>query len=34
MSSFDINSVDKSNFVCLQGKDSSVYFGEIAYLDE
>ncbi|KRX01797.1 hypothetical protein PPERSA_00507 [Pseudocohnilembus persalinus] len=32
--SFDIDQVDKSNFICLQCKDESIYFGEVQYLDE
>ena len=34
MSSFNIDLVDKSAFVCLKFTDNSVYFGEIAYLDQ
>lgn len=29
--SIDIDLIDKSNFVCFQLKDESVYFGEILY---
>jgi hypothetical protein len=26
--------IDKSNFVCLKFNDGSLYYGEIAYIDE
>ena len=32
MNQIDVNTIDKSNFVCLQSKNKSVYFGEVQYL--
>lgn len=32
--SFEFESIDKSNFECLSFEDSSVYFGETAWVDE
>ena len=34
MNSIDINEVDKSQFKCYKFPDGSIYFGEVAYLDE
>ena len=31
---FNIENIDTSTFVCLQLKDSSLYFGQIAYFDD
>ena len=31
---FDIDTIDKSKFICFQLKDDSVYFGEVIYVDE
>lgn len=30
----DIDTMDKSAFVCYQMKDDSVYFGEVIYMNE
>ena len=31
---FDIDSIDKSKFICYQLKDDSVYFGEVSQLND
>ena len=32
MSSLDVDSIDKTNFICITLKDKSIYFGEIKYM--
>ena len=32
MSSLDVDSIDKTNFICVTLKDKSIYFGEVRYL--
>lgn len=34
MNTIDINNIDKTNFKCYKFDDGTVYYGEIAYLDE
>ena len=31
---YSVNAVDKTNFVCFKFPDGSVYYGEIAYIDQ
>lgn len=32
MSTLDVDSIDKTNFICVTLKDKSIYFGEVQYL--
>ena len=32
--SFDIETVNKQNFVCLKFDDGQIYFGEVGYIND